>query len=95
LIAKSLDVHFPIAVLPLFVPIIAIINLLPFTFNGLGLREGAYVFLFVPVGVSAEAAVAMSLAFYSLRFAAGMVGGIAYAWSSVVQVLRSPQANNL
>lgn len=93
-IARSLSVEVPIAVFPLFVPIIALINLLPFTFNGLGLREGAYVFLFVPVGVSPEAAIAMSLAFYFLRFGAGLVGGLAYAWSSVAHLLRSPQAGN-
>jgi glycosyltransferase 2 family protein len=77
------------------VPIIALINLLPFTFNGLGLREGAYLFLFVPIGVAPEAAVAMSLAFYFLRFGAGLVGGLMYAWSSVSHLLRSPQANNV
>jgi uncharacterized membrane protein YbhN (UPF0104 family) len=48
--------------------------LLPITFNGLGLREGIYTFLFVPVGVPAATAVSMSLAFYFLRFSAGLLG---------------------
>ncbi len=94
-IARALDVSVPISVFPLYVPIIALINLLPFTFNGLGLREGAYLFLFVPIGVAPEAAVAMSLAFYFLRFGAGLVGGLMYAWSSVSHLLRSPQAENV
>lgn len=94
-IARALDVDVPLVVFPLYVPIIALINLLPFTFNGLGLREGAYLFLFVPIGVAPEAAVAMSLAFYFLRFGAGLVGGVMYAWSSVSHLLRSPQAENV
>ena len=95
LIARALDVDVPLAVFPLYVPISALINLLPFTFNGLGLREGAYLFLFVPIGVSPEASVAMSLAFYFLRFGAGLVGGLMYAWSSLSHLLRSPQAENV
>jgi hypothetical protein len=79
----------------LFVPIIAIINLLPIAFNGLGVREGVYLFLFVPIGVAPEEAVAMSLAFYFLRFGAGVVGGVLLAWSSVSHLLRSPQAENV
>ena len=94
-IAQALGIDLPLSVVPLFVPIIAIINLLPFAFNGLGIREGVYLFLFVPIGVAPEEAVAMSLAFYFLRFGAGIVGGVLYAWSSVSHLLGSPQADNV
>ena len=90
-IADALNVHLPFGVFALFVPIIAIINLLPITFNGLGLREGIYTFLFVPVGVPAATAVSMSLAFYFLRFSAGLLGGLMVAIRSVVQFVRAPQ----
>ncbi len=93
-IAKALSVDIPIILFPLFVPLIALINLLPFTFNGLGLREGVYLFLFVPAGVLPEAAIAMSLAFYFLRFGAGLVGGLLYALSSLSRLLRSPHVEN-
>ena len=94
-IAMALDVDLPLSVFPLFVPIIAILNLLPFAFNGLGVREVVYSILFVPVGAAPEEAVAMSLAFYFLRFGAGVVGGVLYAWSSVSHLLGSPQADNV
>ena len=94
-ITRALGIEVPISVFPLFVPIIAIFNLLPIAFNGLGVREGVYLFLFVPVGVAPEEAVAMSLAFYFLRFGAGVVGGVLLAWSSVSHLLRSPQADNV
>lgn len=94
-IADAFNVHLPFGVFALFVPIIAIINLLPITFNGLGLREGIYTFLFVPIGVPAATAVAMSLAFYFLRFSAGLLGGLMYAFRSVVQFVRTPHTQNM
>lgn len=93
-VARALNVDLPLAVFPLYVPLIALVNLLPFTFNGLGVREGAYLFLFVPLGVLPEEAVAMSLAYYFLRFAAGVVGGLMYALSSVARLVRTPHTEN-
>jgi len=82
-IARALSVDVPFHLFFLFVPIIAIINTLPISFNGLGMREGVYQFLFVPAGVSSAGAIAMSLAFYFLRVAAGLIGGLLYAVKSV------------
>ncbi|MGD2143195.1 MAG: lysylphosphatidylglycerol synthase transmembrane domain-containing protein [Anaerolineae bacterium] len=78
-IARALAVDVPFTTFALFVPVIAIINALPISFNGLGMREGVYQFLFVPVGVSSAGAIAMSLAFYFLRVSTGLVGGLLYA----------------
>ena len=92
-IAWALGVHLPFRIFALFVPIIAIVNLLPITFNGLGLREGIYTFLFVPVGVPAATAVSMSLAFYFLRFSAGLLGGLLYAFRSILSFARPPEVH--
>lgn len=94
-IARALSVDVPLAAFGLFVPLIAIINGIPLSFNGLGVREGAYLFLFVPIGVPSESAVAMSLAFYFLRFSAGLIGGLLYALRSLLRLLQSPYAKNL
>jgi uncharacterized protein (TIRG00374 family) len=94
-ISRALGVEVPPILFPLFVPLIALINLLPIAFNGLGVREGVYLFLFVPAGVAPEEAIAMSLAYYFLRFGAGLIGGLLYALSSVSRLMRSPHAENL
>ncbi len=93
MIAWALGVELPFRIFALFVPVIAIINLLPITFNGLGLREGIYTFLFVPVGVPAVTAVSMSLAFYFLRFSAGLLGGLLYAFRSILSFARPPEVH--
>jgi len=87
-IARALSITVPFYLFSLFVPIIAIINVLPISFNGLGMREGVYQYLFVPVGVSSASAIAMSLAFYFLRVAAGLIGGLLYAVRNVGQLAR-------
>jgi len=94
-VSRALSVDVPPILFPLFVPLIALINLLPISFNGLGVREGVYLFLFVPAGVAPEEAIAMSLAYYLLRFGAGIIGGLLYALSSVSRLMRSPHAENL
>jgi hypothetical protein len=90
-IARALSVAVPFRLFPLFVPLIAIINVLPLSFNGLGMREGAYQLLFVPAGVSSADAIAMSLAFYFLRVSAGLVGGCLYALGSIRNVTKEAQ----
>lgn len=87
-IARALSITVPFYLFSLFVPIIAIINVLPISFNGLGMREGVYQFLFVPVGVSSASAIAMSLAFYFLRVTAGLIGGLLYAVKNIGRLVR-------
>lgn len=94
-IAIALGVDLPLSVFFLFVPIIAILNLMPIAFNGLGMREGVYTLLFVPVGVPPNLAVAMSLAFYFLRFVTGLIGGLLFAIRSVQHLARTPKAEKL
>jgi len=93
-IARALSVEFPFYVFLLFVPIISIVNLLPLSFNGLGMREGVYQLLFVPVGVPDASAIAMSLAFYFLRVSTGLIGGLLYAVRSLRNIGRASQIDS-
>ena len=88
-IARALAVELPFYLFLLFVPIISIINLLPLSFNGLGMREGVYQLLFVPVGVPGASAIGMSLAFYFLRVSTGLIGGLLYAVKGISNINRA------
>lgn len=94
-IAVGLGVDLPITVYFLFVPLISLLNLVPLAFNGLGFREGIYISLFVPVGVPQDKAVAMSLAFYFLRFFTGLIGGLLYAIRTARHMAHLPRAGKL
>lgn len=82
-IARAMAVILPFSIFGLFGPIIAIIGLLPLSFNGLGVREGLYQLLYVPIGVPEATALAMSLALHFLRSGTGLLGGVLYAWVSL------------
>lgn len=62
----------------LFIPITSFVLTLPISISGLGAREAAYVALFGSVGVPADQALALSLAFYLVNVLTGLVGGVLY-----------------
>lgn len=74
-IARAMGIHLAIKYFAVAAPVIGAVNMMPISFNGLGVREGVYQILFSSVGVAPSAAVAMSLAFYGLRLFVGFLGG--------------------
>jgi hypothetical protein len=60
------------------VPVITIVSMIPISFGGLGVREGATVLLFSLYGISAASAIALSLLSYSISLITGGIGGIVY-----------------
>jgi uncharacterized membrane protein YbhN (UPF0104 family) len=72
LIALGLRLQIPLSVFFLCVPVSNFFAAIPITFNGLGLREGSYVFLFKMAGVESQEAITLSL----LYFAATTIGGL-------------------
>ncbi len=83
LIALSLEVEISLSYFLLFIPLISFLLTLPISLSGLGVREGAYIYLFAQAGVSAPLALAMSLLFYALNVATGLIGGVLYAFEGV------------
>jgi uncharacterized protein (TIRG00374 family) len=61
-----------------FIPIISALQLVPISLNGLGVREGAYVFFFGTIGVAAGQAVAASLLFGLVVTAVSLAGGVLF-----------------
>ncbi|MBN1122065.1 MAG: flippase-like domain-containing protein [Anaerolineae bacterium] len=76
----------------IFTPVVSVVNMLPLSFNGLGVREYMYTLLFVPLGVSEEAAITMALAFNFLRLGTGALGGLFSMVSGMRSVAKSPDA---
>ncbi|MBI4216630.1 MAG: flippase-like domain-containing protein [Chloroflexi bacterium] len=79
-IFMSLGVNIPPAYYFLFTPIIMAIQIMPISINGLGVREGAYVYFFGWAGVSAAQAIAGSLFFWALVGLVSLVGGVIFAF---------------
>jgi uncharacterized membrane protein YbhN (UPF0104 family) len=63
-----------------FMPVVAIVTVLPFpTVGGLGLREGALVVFLAPLGVSHRDAIALGLMVYALNLLVSLLGAPAFA----------------
>jgi len=91
LLARAVGIHVPVAYFFLFVPIIAFTNMLP-SLGGLGLREGAYVFLFMQVGVDHDHALALALARDMTLLGLGMIGALVYVLQNALAGRRKRDA---
>ena len=77
--ARALDLGVGPTALLAFIPAVAIVQVLPFTVGGLGVREGALALFLQPLGVSFTHAVALGLLVYALHLIASLLGAPAFA----------------
>jgi uncharacterized protein (TIRG00374 family) len=78
----ALGVNIGIQFLYMIVPVIYLTEALPISINGLGLREGAFVFFFIQLGHTKEEAIAVSLLVIAMRYlVATLLGGSLLATS--------------
>ncbi len=80
LLTQSLSLNIAFRVLMVVVPIIFVVSLFP-SINGLGIREGAYVY-FLGEFVGKGNAFALSLLFLSLTLLFSLIGGFFYIWAN-------------
>lgn len=65
------------------IPIVLVVTQVPMTINGLGLREGIYVFLLGMIGVAPHSALAFSLVAFGLMLSQGIIGGFLFGLRAV------------
>ena len=94
-IGWAYNVHIDLLYYLIFVPIFSFTLALPISINGLGVREGAYVALFTQAGVAQSVALAMSLTFYAVTLAIGLMGGVLYAVENALTLRRLPQPGEM
>ena len=80
LAARALDLdHVGLTAILAFVPAVAIVQVLPLSLGGLGLREGAYVLFLRPLDVPPGRAVALGLLLYGLNLTVSLIGAPSFA----------------
>lgn len=89
LLGDALSISIPAAVLPAIVLIATLTTALPFTINGLGVREAAYVWCLATYGIGHDRALAFALLVLALTLASSAVGGVVFAVSGGEVVGRS------
>jgi glycosyltransferase 2 family protein len=77
-LAIGIGLSAPLSIFILCVPIANVLASLPLTFNGLGIRESAYLVLFGMAGMRKEDAIALGLLWFAATILGGLTGVIAF-----------------
>jgi uncharacterized protein (TIRG00374 family) len=78
-LGRAIGVDLPLGTFFVFIPIAVLMMQLPITVSGLGVAQGAFVWLFGQAGVAAAQATALSLLFIALGFLGNLPGATLYA----------------
>ena len=63
----------------MIVPVALVVLLVPFSINGIGIREGIFVYLLTGLGVENKDAIALSWLSFGLMLTQGIIGGVVFA----------------
>jgi len=78
LIGRALHLTIPLLDYFIFIPLVLLIQIIPITINGLGLREGAYIEIFRFYGIPAASALSFSIIEVAFGLILGLIGGAIY-----------------
>jgi uncharacterized membrane protein YbhN (UPF0104 family) len=78
LIGKALRLPIPLLDYFVFIPLVLLLQILPVTINGLGVREGAYVAIFAFYGLSSSTALSFSFLDLAYSLIIGLIGAAIY-----------------
>ena len=79
LMARGFGVNLPVGYLFATVPIVNIAATLPFSLNGLGVREVGYSRLFAPIGIPPEVSVAFAAVWFGCVTLVSLVAGAIFS----------------
>lgn len=82
LAAGAMQIDIGITAMLAFMPAVAIVQVLPVTIGGLGVREGAFVLFLGPLGVATSQAIALGVLVYCINLVASLAGAPAFAGGS-------------
>jgi hypothetical protein len=77
-LGHALGIDLPWSFCFILYPLVGTFSALPISFNGIGLREGGYLFLLRTIGVAPEKAVAFGLLWFVIGVLASLVGGLVF-----------------
>jgi uncharacterized protein (TIRG00374 family) len=78
MLARGLGIDTGTGYFFLFVPLATAVSMIPVSLSGLGIREGAFVFLFTRVGATQEEALGLSLLWFFVVVFVSLIGGVEY-----------------
>ena len=78
LLSLALHVNIPLGYFFLFFPLITIVSMLPFSINGLGVREAITIYLFAKIGIDTTTAITLSLTWFFMVTLISLSGALLF-----------------
>ena len=75
-LARTLNIDLPLYIFFILIPVVSLISSLP-SLNGLGIREGAFIYFFKEF-IAPEQALALSILYFSQMIILSSIGGLVY-----------------
>ena len=79
IVSRALGIDIPVLAMFTVIPLSIFVTMLPVSINGIGLREGVFVFFFSAYGIGAVEAVAFAWVALGFVILQGIMGGILFA----------------
>jgi glycosyltransferase 2 family protein len=78
ILGRAINIEIPFSYCIILYPLVGTFSALPVSLNGLGLREGGYLFLLTLIGISSEKAIAFGLLVFLTVAADSLIGGFMF-----------------
>jgi uncharacterized membrane protein YbhN (UPF0104 family) len=78
LLGQALHINLPFSFCIILYPLVGTFAALPVSLNGIGLREGGYLFLLGVIGVTAEKSIAFGLLLFLIVIVDSLIGGLLF-----------------
>jgi len=78
MVSRAIGLEIPVTYFFLFVPLVIVLAMLPFSIGGIGIREGSMAYFLVEAGSTMDQAVGISLLIFGITLIAGLPGGVIY-----------------
>lgn len=79
-LAEAMDLAVPWGYFFLFFPVVTLMAMFPISLNGLGVREGVFVYLFSRIDVPSAQALGFSLSWFFMTVAISLIGGLIFVF---------------
>jgi uncharacterized membrane protein YbhN (UPF0104 family) len=75
---RALDLNLPFSFAVIVYPLVGTFSAIPISLNGLGLREGGYIFLLAVIGISSEKGIAFGILLFLIVAVDSLIGGVLF-----------------
>ena len=75
---RALDLNVPFSFAVIVYPLVGTFSAIPISLNGLGLREGGYIFLLAVIGINSEKGIAFGILLFLIVAVDSLIGGVLF-----------------